>query len=410
MVNKFLKIRVYLVGMQTLLFLLFLNFNLCAQNINLKIHIKGVYTTKISLLPLSGANALKPFIEKQNVRNGQVITLLVPKDRLPGQFILRFDYQEKESSTPYPSERYFYINNQNLEFWVQPKAVNNPDSSYFQKGEKENALFVSFSKENGKRKEQLGLLQSFLMNYDQPQSKFYLNGIEEYENRRKKYNQWVSSQIDQHKDAFVSCTFPFQYVEPIVWKGTEQERMNSLIAHYFDDMDFKDPMLVKTADLKDWMNKYVNLYGAMSTTVALRDSLFTVAGKRAIEKASHGNPSVYGWMVDYFYAGYESFGIKNGMTMLQQYINDPNCLTSKKQQIIKRLDGMEKLVAGTLAPDFTLSYIDGSDFNFHIYKGTAKYKLLLFWSADCSHCDQLVTEMAKCTMKPVTTKNSILLL
>jgi thioredoxin-related protein len=51
---------------------------------------------------------------------------------------------------------------------------------------------------------------------------------------------------------------------------------------------------------------------------------------------------------------------------------------------------MEKLIVGTQTPDFILSNIDGSDFDFHAYKGTAKYKLLLFWSADCEHCQQLV--------------------
>ena len=51
---------------------------------------------------------------------------------------------------------------------------------------------------------------------------------------------------------------------------------------------------------------------------------------------------------------------------------------------------MTKLVVGTQAPDFTLNYMDGSDFKFQTYKGTAKYKLLLFWSADCGHCQELV--------------------
>ena len=304
-------------------------------------------------------------IEHPEIKNGETATLTVPKDKLPGQFVLRFDYVEKEGATPYPSERYFFIGSQDLEMWVKPKAVNNPDSTYFQKGEKENALFATFSMENGKRKEQLGLLQNFLMSYDQPQSKFYSNGMEEYENRRKEYNSWVTSQMNQHKDAFVSCIFPFQYVQPIEFKGTEKDRMNSLIDHYFDDMDFKNPLLEKTADLKDWMNKYVNLYGAMSTTVALRDSLFTLAGKRAIEKASQGDPKVYGWMVDYFYQGYETFAISSGMKMLEQHIQNPNCLTSKKQEIIRRLDGMEKLKPGADAPSFEAEMANGMQVRFN---------------------------------------------
>ena len=199
-----------------------------AQDVNLRIHVKGVYSTKVSLLPLSGSGALKAFIEKNNIPKDGTVDLTVPKDRLPGQFVLRFDYVDKPGSTPYPAERYFFIGSQNLEIWANPKAVNNPDSTYFQKGERENALFAEFSKENGKRKAQLSLLQNFLMNYDQPKSKFYQTGYEEYESRRKEYNQWLTSQIKANEDAFVSRTFQFQYVPQLELNGTEKERMDNM--------------------------------------------------------------------------------------------------------------------------------------------------------------------------------------
>jgi thiol-disulfide isomerase/thioredoxin len=384
-----------------LYFLLIFVQNISAQNVNLRVHLSKVYSSKISLIPLSGAGALKPILEKGGIKNGETAVLTIPKDKLPGQFVLRFDYEEKEGSTPYPSERYLFINDQNIELWVQPKSINNADSTYFQKGEKENALFAAFSLENGKRKEQLGLLQNFLMSYDQPQSKFYASGKEEYENRRKEYNAWVTSQMNQHKDAFVSCTFPFQYVQPIDFKGAEKDRMNSLINHYFDEMDFKNPLLAKTADLKDWMNKYVNLYGAMSTTIALRDSLFALAGKRAIEKAKLGHPLVYGWMVDYFYTGFESFNITSGMKMLQPYLDDPYCLTNKRQAIEVRLKGMETLVPGALSPDFPWKLNSGKVIQFHDFKTEAKYKLVLFWSADCQHCKELIAKLYPWYQNPV---------
>jgi len=85
------------------------------------------------------------------------------------------------------------------------------------------------------------------------------------------------------------------------------------------------------------MDAYVNLYGSISISPEIRDSLFTLAGKQAIEKAKHGNPKVYGLMVDYFYSGYESTNITMGLKMLEPYINVPNCLTLKKQVIEKRL-------------------------------------------------------------------------
>ena len=375
-----------------ILFVLF-NINLSAQDITLKIHLRGVFESKISLLPLTGTNILNPIAEREGIRNGETAIITVPRDKLPGEFVLRFDYRDKETSTPYPSEKHIIIYNQDLELWVYPPYCNNMDSTYFQKNEKENALYVHFAKESGKQKEKLILLQNFLISYDDTQSNFYQQGIEEYDKRRIAFNQWLTEQIAKQNGLFVSHTFVFQYMPQIAFKGSESDRIQSVLTHYFDGIDFKDTLLINTSGLKEWMNGYVNIYGARAVTEELRDSLFTLAGKRAIEKASLGHPKMYGWMVDYFYNGYESYNIQKGMAMLQTHIDNPRCLTSKKQQIIKRLEGMAKLVAGTQSPDFTLTNAEGIEFNFHAYKGTAKYKLLLFWSADCEHCQQLVNEI-----------------
>ncbi len=43
----------------------------------------------------------------------------------------------------------------------------------------------------------------------------------------------------------------------------------SLINHYFDGIDFNDSLIIKTSDINKWMDNYVNLYGQLSTTVAL---------------------------------------------------------------------------------------------------------------------------------------------
>ena len=47
-----------------------------------------------------------------------------------------------------------------------------------------------------------------------------------------------------------------------------------------------------------------------------RNTLFVLAGRVACEAASSGHPEVYGWMVDYFYNGYKTQGINDGIAML----------------------------------------------------------------------------------------------
>ncbi len=154
-------------------------FHLSAQSrdVSITIHLRGVYESKISLLAISASQTFEPIIEVQGIKNGESTMLLVPKDHLPGEFVLRFDYKETATSTPYPSEKYLFINDQDLELWVSPVYCNNADSSYFQADERENATFARFSEENGRQREKLGVLQNFLMSYDDTGSKFYQEGI-----------------------------------------------------------------------------------------------------------------------------------------------------------------------------------------------------------------------------------------
>jgi len=68
------------------------------QNIKITIHLRGVYESNIKLLPLSGTKMLKSIVEVEGIKIGETTLLSVPKDQLPGEFVLRFDYKEKMES------------------------------------------------------------------------------------------------------------------------------------------------------------------------------------------------------------------------------------------------------------------------------------------------------------------------
>lgn len=364
-----------------------------AQVTTLTIHLRGVQNSKITLLQLEGTNALKPIATITNVKDGETTTVQINKKYLPGEFILRFDYIENITSTPYPSEKRIIINNQDIHLWVNPIFSNNIDSTWFQEDERENTIYIKFLKENVIKKEMLVLLQNFLLNYEDVHSSFYKEAIIEYEKRRKAYNQWISEQAKLYKEQFVSSLFGFQHVQQINWEGNKTDRKKSLRENYFDGIDFNNPQILKTSKMKEWMDGYVNLYGELATNIIMRDSLFTIAGNKAIERARKGNPLVYGWMVDYFFNGYETFNIEIGIQMLQPYLNDSNCLSSKRQAINRRLKGIETLVPGTIAPNINLRDMMKMPFDLKTYRSDRPYILLIFWSADCNHCIETVEKL-----------------
>ncbi len=364
-----------------------------AEERQLKVHLQGVFSAKVSLIPFEGLKAINPIAEVAQVKDGETTVIKIPAEYLPGEFLLRIDYRAKESDHPYPAERSIYINEQDVELSVDPPYINNSEKTKFSAGERENTVYDAFVKENNPKRAQIDLLRQFLLSYDLPQSKLYEQAVQEFEQRRVEYNQWLRGQAKAQRNLYVSRLFQFQHMPATAWGGSENERLNQILKNYFEGIDFSDPLIIRSRQLPMLMDGYMRLYGMQAATEELRDSLFTQAGKVACEKASQGHAQVYGWMVDYFYAGYETYGIKKGMAMLQQHSDNPNCLSKKKEQIAKRVAGTALLAPGALAPDFVTSDNQGNNFQFHKWKGKARYKLLLFWSTSCAHCQQLVDEL-----------------
>jgi cytochrome oxidase Cu insertion factor (SCO1/SenC/PrrC family) len=362
---------------------------------HLTVHLRGVFDAKIKLTPYEGLKAIKTIAEQSGVKRNETATLVIPEKYLPGEFVLRIDYRSKESDSPYPAERSLYINKQDIEIFVNPPYINNSDSTKLNSGEKENTVYAAFIKENNNTRKQLDLLRQVLLGYDRTKSDFFKQGVKEFENRRNEFNQWLKKEAKTYKELYVSKLFQFQYIPSVEWVENKMEQPNEILKSYFDGIDFNDTIIIHSREMAKLMDDYMGLYSMQATTKELRDSLFTQAGSFACEKASKGNSKVYGWMVDYFYIGYESYGLDKGTKMLQKHIDNPNCLTSKKQEIIKRLEGMKKLVPEAKSPNFILMDNKGNKFDFHSYKGKAPFKLLLFWSASCEHCQQFVNSFSK---------------
>ncbi|MFZ4400896.1 MAG: redoxin domain-containing protein [Bacteroidales bacterium] len=359
------------------------------------ITLKEAFDTKVTITPFDGLRAVKSVAEFNGLRKGESCKLFVPEQYLPGEFVLRLDYRNKESDTPYPSEKNIFINQQDIELSINPPYCNNGDSAKFKEGEMENTVYNSFMLVNIKKRMQIDLLKQFLLAYDQPEAKMYKIGCKEFEKRRNEYNQWLKNQTKSNQGLFVSSLFQFQYIPAIIWGGSDEDRIKQLMKTFLDGIDFNDTLIVRSRELNKRMSDFMGLFGAKASTYEMRDSIFTEAGSLACDKASKGHPKVYGWMVDYFYNGYETYKIDKGMLMLKKHLENPKCLTTKKQQIFKRLEGMKTLIPGKLSPNFLLNDNENNIFNFHNYNGKTKFKLLLFLSADCNHCEELIESLSK---------------
>ena len=60
-----------------------------AQTNEIKIYLRGVSESKISLIPLAGAKAYKPIAEIPSVKANTEAVIVIPAEYLPGEFVLR---------------------------------------------------------------------------------------------------------------------------------------------------------------------------------------------------------------------------------------------------------------------------------------------------------------------------------
>ena len=352
----------------------------------LTVQLRGVYDAKISVSAYGKGKYQAPFSETADV-TGKV-QINIPGEYLPGQFLLRMDYRKKIEDQPYPAEFVFFMNNHDVELKLNPLNLR-PDSIDFGNDD-ENPVYYGFLRGNDERRQQLVLLEQVLAGYDSPGSQFYKITKEEFEKRRISYNKWITQQQDQYKGLFVSRLFDFHKIISLRWDVPAEQQLEEQALKYFDEVNLNDELLVKTQAFDDFLNNYVAMFGRHVRNEAERDSFFTHAGRLACQKASQGHPKVYGWMVDYFYRGYETYAISSGMKMLENHIHDPRCLTAKKQEIIRRLEGMTKLTIGAVSPTFDAEMVNGMQVHFKGISNEKNYGLLVFYDSDCTHCTELL--------------------
>ncbi len=359
------------------------------ESIKLTIQLRGVYESKISLMPMIKGRAQEATIFKEGVKNGQTITLDIPKKDLPLEYVVRYDYKTNIFDQPYPSEQFIIFNNQDIFWSVNPPYCNNEDSLKFHPSEIENNLMRRFQKESSKKLKGIQVIQQFLFSYDDINSNLFKEALKEFNLRKDSFNNWLKEQKSNNKTTYASSTFSFNYIPTTIFSGNERENLGNLVEHYLEGFDFNDEFIIRTSNIHKFMDNYLTMYGKLLTKNSEVDSLYSKIAENTIEKAKKGNPFVYGWFVDYFYEGFEQNGLKEPMKVLAKYIDDPNCKTKRRKEVEKRISGIEKIQIGTLAPNIDLT-INGKTTKLHSLSTKAKYKLLLFWSADCEHCVEFV--------------------
>lgn len=370
---------------------LLLHTSLHATPRKLSIKLRGVYDSRITLTPFDGLGMSVPLTIVPDVKNGSEVQLSIPESLLPGEFLVRFDYRLKETDNLYPVDLQLFINRENIQVNANPLYLQG--DSLQLTGDRENKAWFTFMNKSEQKRQQIGLLRRLLEQYDQPTSPVWIQARKAYEERRVDYNRWISSQISAQKDLYVSHLYGFHYIKAENWNATPAARMDELALNWFKDINLRDTLILRSRQMSELMDGFMGLYGSRSTTEALRDSFFTEAGKVAIGAAASRHPRVYGWMVDYFYNGYETYNIVPGLKMLEEHLNNPGCLTSKRIAIAKRLEGIRTLIPGVKVNSVKVHNVYDQEETIDMNRCIKKHRLLVFYDSECDHCRTLLASL-----------------
>ena len=372
-----------------------------AQQCKLKIELRGVYDSKITLTPFNGTRFAQPLLELKNVKANQSVLLNIPDSLLPGEFLITYNYRKLQTDHPYPTEQQLYLNKEDIEIHANPLYLRGDSLMFI--NDIENSLWTAFVNKRAQDMSQIGLLEQLLHDYSDKDTRIWRVAKKEWNKQKKKHNKWIDDIQSSNSNTYVSKLFAFSKLPDIDWSSTQKKQVDNAIENYFRYIDLKDASLLRSKQINQFMGAYMGIFGQMSTNIELRDSLFAKAGELACQLASKGHPKVYGWFVDYFYKGYETYNISKGMQVLEKHLQNENCLTSKRIEIKRRLEGIRKLVPGSKAPK-----LEFQDFNNNklVYNwGDDKdYHLLIFYESDCGHCNDWLKQLRKWIAK---SENSI---
>ena len=349
-----------------------------------------MYATDISLIPLFGDSAMRTVERATRVMAGQTALFDLSAYPLTGEYLIRYDYVVRDGDHPYPSEQYLIIGREGLSIRLNPMYPMTTDSVVIERDGGELAAWTSFQIGQQQRRVAILSMRQWLMTEAPSGKSYYRSSLREYERRRTAYNSWVRSMMEAQGERFVRRMMQFTLVPPQSFRTPGQVISAS---EYLSPLDLQDTLLLNTRSFADHLQAYMRQAFEGALPGQNRDSVMTVAASGLLEAASAGHPRVYGAVADQLFSLFTRIGFDAGISVLGAHVSKPGCRATKKEAITRKLAAMGRLQIGVPLFDIDIPGIDGRSKSLSSLVAAKPQTLLLFWSAGCQHCLDLIEGM-----------------
>ena len=351
---------------------------------------RTVHATDISLIPLFGDSAMRTVERATRVMAGQTALFDLSAYPLPGEYLIRYDYAAREGDHPYPSEQYLIIGRDGLSIRLNPMYPMTTDSVVIERDGGELAALAAFQAGLQERRSPVLSMQQWLMTEAPSGKSYYRSSLREYERRRHEYNAWVRSAMQLQGDRFVKRLMQFSLVPAQSFRGAGQGLKAS---GHLSVLDLQDTLLLNTRSFADHLQSFIRQAFEGALPGQDRDSVMIAAASGLLEAASAGHPRVYGAVADQLFSLFTRIGFDAGISVLGAHVSKPGCRATKKEAITRKLAAMGRLQIGAPLFDIDIPGIDGRSRSLSSLVAAKPQTLLLFWSAGCQHCLDLIEGM-----------------
>jgi peroxiredoxin len=362
-----------------LTFLLIVPFFAVARQHTLEGRIKGLEAKKVFISDFFG-NEKRAFDSTAVDKNGS-FKFTFPPGRSVGLYRLRFG-----------ENRFVDIiyNGEDISFETYANALI--DSLKFTKSV-ENKLYFEYLNRRNETEYRLSLLDPLLSRYPS-NDPFYKQIVAEFTNLNTGLESYLNKLIAENQNTFTVKIVKAERMPMPDVSLVEDARTDYMKAHFFDQADFSDTLLLRTNLISNKVMQYLSFYQNNRMTKDQLEIEF-IKAMQVIMNKTKSSPAVYAYAMEYLISGFESYGFEKVITYIADNINlEETCVDDeRKAKLENKVESLKKFAIGLKAPDFTATDLKGNTVKLSAVK--SEYTLLVFWATWCPHCTRLIPELKK---------------
>jgi len=349
-----------------------------SQNYTIRIKIDSLPAGPVYLADFNGdKNRVKDTCE---AGAGGMLTCMLPSSANPGLYRLIMKDNHYLD---------FVFNFENIEMKTN---YNYPVDSMEVISSKENSVYFDFLQKGYVYNKKINMLIPLVDDY--PRDSFYKEIKNEYLIVKQEYEDFYTRIVNNHPDAFATRLIKMRRPLFFDLDMKKEERFEWLKQHYFDGLDLTDVTLLRTNVYTTLAIDYLGLYSNPNFGQSELEDAFILALDVMMNKWKE-NRVVYDYMVEYLTAGFDKFHFEKVLEHIAKiYLPEESCENEdRKKDLQTRLEKFAELATGKPAPDIEMTTSDGEPFK--LSDEPAEYTLLLFWASWCTHCAQMIPDVAE---------------